>query len=138
MPSIVRSESVESALRKDLNLKGYTLNKTRLNGETGVDILAKRSGEELYIEVIGFKSSPPARSMDFFQVFFRAISRTKDGAKRSIIALPIQWRNGLPIRARVYGSAWRRLGNAFPEIEIWLIDVNKELCKRTKWNDWAA
>ena len=66
MPSIVRSESVESVLRKDLNLKGYTLNKTRLNGETGVDILAKRSGEELYIEVIGFKSSPPARSMDFF------------------------------------------------------------------------
>ena len=138
MPSITKSSATEKTLRSLLTREGYHLSKTRLNGETGVDILATRSNRDIHVEVIGFKSSPPARSRDFMQSFFRAVSRIKDGASRCVIALPSRWKNGLPQRARQYGSAWRRIGRAFPELEIWLVDSAERTYSESKWNDWLS
>ncbi|SRR6266567_787361 len=136
MPSVIKSSATERALRSLLKRQGYRLNTTRLNGETGVDILATHGSRHIHIEVIGFKSSPPARSRDFMQAFFRAVSRIQDGASRCVIALPSRWQNGLPQRAKQYGPAWRRIGNAFPELEIWLVDAGTGSYSETKWNDW--
>lgn len=135
MPSLIKSQTVERALRAALRAGGYEVSRARANGETGVDILATRRGRQLHIEVIAFKSSGPARSRDFMQSFFRAISRIKDGAKKCVIALPARWERGLPQRARQYGTAWRRIGRAFPELEIWLVD-SKGSYSVTKWNAW--
>lgn len=138
MPSLIPCTATESALRRALLRDGYRLSQIRGNGENGVDILATKGKRSIHIEVIGFKSSGAARSRDFFQSFFRAISRTKEGASRCAIALPNRWRNGLPSRARQYGEAWGRLGQAFPEVEIWLVDQTAESYTVSKWNDWLT
>jgi len=137
MPSIVRNDANEDCLRTLLRKEGYVLeNLPGGNGQTGVDIVATKGDQRLHIEVIGFKSSPPARSKDFYEVFFRAISRIKDGATECVIALPARSAVGLPQRARHYGIAWQRLGQAFPELQIWLVDTEKLSYTKTTWNEW--
>ena len=136
MPSIVTNRDTESTLRSLLEDEGFTLNAIRKHGETGEDILATRKSTKLFIEVIGHKSSPPARAKDFFESFFRAISRIKGGAQKCVIALPSLAKRGLPLRARQYGSAWARIGTSFPELEIWLVDTTNSTYTKTQWNDW--
>lgn len=138
MPSIVSGENTERCLRQLLKQEGYRLSPPRGHGETGVDIIARKGSEALYIEVIGFKSSPPARSKDFYQVFFRAISRLKNNVKNCVIALPERFQIGFPSRVKQYRAGWERIGKAFPELEIWLINVDKNSYKRTKWSEWLA
>lgn len=138
MPSLVPNDVAEDCLRECLTSEGFEVNRPRANGQTGVDVLARRGDEIIHIEVIGFKESPPVRSKDFYEVFFRAISRIGSGAKRSAIALPRRFEQGLPARARQYGSAWIRIGQAFPELEIWLIDTEAKSYRCTKWDEWAS
>jgi hypothetical protein len=101
-----------------------------------VDIEARRGTVTLAIEVIGFKSSPPERAKDFYQVFFRAVSRLNDGATRCVIALPIRFSQGLPARANQHRVAWSRIAVAFPELEIWLVDTDKQSYEISKWGRW--
>lgn len=136
MPAHVTSAATEQCLRDRLVADGYKLSEVRRHGETGVDVRATRDKEDLYIEVIGFKSSPPARAKDFFEIFFRAVSRLDQGATKCIIALPVRFGVGLPSRAKQYGSAWRRIGDAFPELRIWLVDIEHGSVVETHWNDW--
>jgi hypothetical protein len=136
-PGLVSNNATEMCLRGLLESKGYKLSPLRANGQTGVDILARRGGETISIEVIGFKKYPPARSKDFYEVFFRAISRIAAGAKHSAIALPRRFQQGLPQRAKQYGESWARIGKTFPELEIWLVDTETKLYSRTKWNEWT-
>jgi hypothetical protein len=42
------------------------------------------------------------------------------------------------MRAKQYGTAWSRLGKAFPELEIWCVDCDSGGCQITKWNDWLS
>jgi hypothetical protein len=137
MPSIISNAETEKALREMLKQEGFTLGPERTFGETGVDIKASRGDATLFIEVIGHKSSGPARSKDFYESFFRAVSRIKDGAKLCAIALPAKAERGLPVRARQYGEAWTRIGDAFSELEIWLVDLQNHRYRRTRWNEWV-
>lgn len=136
MPAIVENQATEVCLRSILLSEGYSLSPERLHGETGVDIIATNQSGASHIEVIGHKSSGPARAKDFYEVFFRAISRLKDGAEKCVIALPSLASRGLPARANQYGEAWSRIGRAFPELEIWLIDIDTKTYTRHKWNEW--
>lgn len=136
MPSLVKNADTEKCLRECLISEGYVLSSPRRHGETGTDIHAVRGTESLFIEVIGFKSSPPARAKDFYESFFRAISRLEDSTSQCVIALPMRFREGLPARAKHHGQAWIRLGDAFPELEIWLVDTEAGSYSKTKWNDW--
>ena len=135
----VKGEQVESVLRKLLSRQRYRLlNKPRTKGETGADIIAEKSGMKIFIECIGFQEVPPLRSKQFYEVFFRAISRLKSGATRCILALPIRFKEGMDQRAKHYGEAWKKIGNAFPELEIWFVNVTKNVCEEHKWNDWPT
>ena len=137
MPQKWTSEQVEEYLRSTLSEAGFDLTPPRENGETGADIIAKKGDQSLFFEAIGYKSSPPARSKDFYEVFFRAISRLRKGATKCIIALPAQFGVGMPQRAAQYGIAWERLGNSFPELSIWLVDTNAGSHTEHAWNEWA-
>lgn len=134
--SIVKNEDAEKCLREILKSEGYELNKSRTHGETGVDILAKKEGKTIYIEVIGFKSAGSTRARDFYEIFFRAISRLNEDATDCVIAMPKQFEIGLPQRAKQYYVSWERIGKAFPELKIWLIDIEKKTYKRTDWGEW--
>jgi len=136
MPSIVRSDAVENCLRRLLAKDGFKLTAPRRNGETGVDIVATKRTKRFHIEAIGFKSQGPARSRDFYEALFRAISRVKDGATQCVIALPSRAAHGLPQRASHYGIAWQRIGQAFPELQIWLVDTDNPTYTKTTWNEW--
>ena len=136
MPSTVTNDAVESCLRELLVKDGFQLSPLRSHGETGVDIVASKFGEAWHIEVIGYKSSGPARAKDFFQVFFRAVSRLNDGAKHCVIALADQAQIGLPARAWQHRIAWERIAKAFPELEIWLVNVEGRHYEKTTWAEW--
>lgn len=136
MPCLVTGEQVDEAIRAVLMKDGFTCSGPRTNGQTGVDILAKKGEEVWHIETIGYKTSPPARSMDFYQVFFRAISRLRDGATRLAIALPADYGRGLHQRAAQYGVAWDRIAVAFPELEVWLVECEPPAIQRTTWGSW--
>jgi hypothetical protein len=123
MSALIASAEVEAVVRAALQVEGYKTSPERLHGETGTDIVATRGREVLHIEAIAFKTAPPARAKDFYEVFFRAISRLEHGATKSIIALPARFGMGLPQRAKAIGRAWGRIGKAFPELEIWLVDT---------------
>ena len=138
MGSIVKNEDAEKCLRELLNAEGYELlpNEPRKQGETGVDIRATKGEETFHIEVIGYKSSGSARAKDFFEVFFRAVSRLNDGATHCVIAIPKQAERGLPQRAEIHRIAWGRIEKAFPELEIWFVDVENRTYERTGWGKW--
>jgi hypothetical protein len=123
-----------------LKIDGFELSIPRAqNGETGVDLIAQKGDKKYFIEVIGFKKWKSIRAKDFFEAFFRAVSRIKDGAKNIIIALPERFGDGLNQRASQYGVAWERLGTAFPELEIWLVHCDQPYSyTQTKWNKWLT
>jgi hypothetical protein len=136
VPALVTSKEVEDVLREHLGAAGYALSGVRAYGETGTDIIATKDNRALHIEAIAFKTSPPARAKDFYEIFFRAISRLDQGASTCVIALPSRFGMGLHQRANAIGLAWRRLGDAFPELEIWLVDVTERTFKRTSFTGW--
>lgn len=138
MAASVSSSTTEEVLRQWLEDNRYLLNAPRGHGETGVDIHAVRGKERLHIEVIGYKKSGPARAKDFFEVFFRAVSRLNDGAKKCVIALPREFSRGLPQRVKQHSEAWERIGDAFPELLIWLVDTEASSVSKTRWRDWTA
>lgn len=136
MSQKIKNDDVEKSLRKMLEDYDYKLSKPKNWGDTGVDILATKDGETFHIEVIGYKSSGPARAKDFYEIFFRAVSRLNDGATHCVIALPNLFEKGLSQRAKQHEIAWKRIGDAFPELDIWLIDVENKGYKKTKWKSW--
>ena len=137
----VTGEQVESVLRKLLPRQKYRLlNKPRTQGETGADIIAEKSGMKIFIECIGFQEVPPLRSKQFYEVFFRAISRLQKGTAKvkCVMALPIRFKDGMNKRAKHYSEAWKRIGDAFPEIEMWFVNATEKVCEKHKWNDWPS
>lgn len=138
MRSPVSNKDTEGCLRELLQDEGYALTPPRVHGETGVDVLATKGGEGWHIEVIGYKKSPPARAKDFYESFFRVVSRLNDGATHCVIALPAQFARGLPARAAQHREAWARIAQAFPELEVWLVDVEHATYERGAWIDWLS
>ncbi|MBI3610353.1 MAG: restriction endonuclease [Nitrospirae bacterium] len=132
----VKGEEVEAVVRKLLRNDGYKLkNPNRVHGETGADVIAEKDGYRVEIECIGFQDAPPMRSKQFYEVFFRAISRLKT-ADECVIALPKRFGDGMEQRAKHYGKAWKRIGKAFPKLKIWLIDAEQGSCDAHPWSYW--
>ncbi|MCD4670247.1 MAG: hypothetical protein K8S14_07360 [Actinomycetia bacterium] len=127
----------EKCLRKILTKENYSLSPELENGETGTDIIAKKGSDILHIEVIGYKKKGPSRAKDFYEAFFRTVSRLNEpDCKHCIIALPSRAKIGLPARATHHKIAWKRISKAFPELEIWLVDYSTKTYNRTFWGDW--
>lgn len=136
MPAIVTSREVEVAVRRMLTERGYELSLIREHGETGADIIARKGDNVVHIEAIAFKSSPAARAKDFYESFFRAVSRLSSVNTSCVIALPSRFGVGLHRRAKTIGTSWQRIGMAFPELEIWLVDAENGSIKQTSWSSW--
>ncbi len=136
MPAIVSNEEIENCLRDELLHQGFSLSRKRAHGEQGVDIIATRGEERLFIETVGYKEGGPARAKDFYEGFFRTVSRLDDGANNCVLALSHRAAAGLPARANQHREAWKRIGEAFPELEIWLVDTDKGTYARTPWLEW--
>jgi hypothetical protein len=138
MATPVTSVATECALRTFLLSRGYTLSAPHAyNGATGPDVIAEKNGIKTVIEVIGYKSSGSARSRDFYEAFFRCISRIKLTPDIVALACPIHFSLGIDDRTTVYGQSWFRLGNAFPELELWFVYPCGKKLDYAAWNYWA-
>jgi len=139
MPSTVTNIETENCLRELLKEEGYKLSSKGGLGKLGSDIKATKNSEDWYIEVIGFEESGIDRVKYFYEAFFQAISRLNNkDCKHCIIAMPESSRKSLPIRAKIYKVAWERIAQVFPELEIWLVDVENKKYQRTSWIYWLA
>ena len=137
MLSIITNIETENCLRELLKKEGYKLSNKRGLGKLGSDIKATKNNEDWYIEVIGFDKSSLERVKNFYEAFFQSISRLNNkNCKHCIIAMPESSRKSLPIRAKIYKVAWERIANAFPELEIWLVDIENKKYQRTSWIYW--
>jgi len=131
------NNATELCLRSILEKEDYALNDQLKNGETGTDIIAEKDNTKLYIEVIGYKKKGPSRAKDFYEVFFRAVSRLNDpDCRHCIIAIPSAAKLGLPLRANHHKVAWKRIAHSFPELEIWLVDYKTKTVEKTFWGCW--
>ena len=139
MPSIITNIEIENCLRELLKKEGYKLSNKIGLGKLGPDIKAAKNDEVYYIEVIGSEESSIKRVKDFYEAFFQVISRLNNkDCKHIIIVMPEQSRKILPIRAKIYKVAWERIAKVFPELEIWLVDVENKKYERTSWIYWLA
>lgn len=131
----MKNKQTENALRAHIsNRNGWQIEDDgpRKNGENGADVIATDSSSVFLIEVIGYKKTGPARSKDFYEVFWRAISRLELDLNESpainsskelklVIALPEQFLRGIRQRTKRYHTAWKRIAQAFPELEVWFV-----------------
>ena len=139
MPSTITNTEAENCLRELLKKEGYKLSSKRGLGKLGSDIKATKNSEYWYIEVIGFEESGIDRVKDFYEAFFQAVSRLNNkDCKHCIIAMPESSRKSLPIRAKIYKVAWERIAKVFPELEIWLVDIENKKYQRTPWIYWLV
>ena len=139
MPSIITNIETENCLRELLKKEGYKLRSKGGLSKLGSDIKATKDNEDLYIEVIGFEEQGLERVKDFYEAFFQAVSRLNNkDCKHCIIAMPERVRKSLPIRAKIYKVAWERIAKAFPELEIWLVDVENRKYQKTSWVYWLV
>ena len=112
------------------------MSKQRGNGETGADIIAQKNGVTTFIEIIGFQSSPPLRSREFYESFFRVISRDNNNLDDVLVlALPNRFRIGMPQRKKQYLFAWGKLGSAFPNLQIWYINNESQTIDKHSWSN---
>lgn len=133
---LVTSEDVENTIRRYLKKQPFGLSDTKKRGETGCDLVASRNGETLYIEIIGFQSAPPIRSREFYELFFRTISRdTGRPNDRLVMALPARFAIGMARRKQQYGLAWNKIGETFPNLEIWYVDTLTDYVKECTWSE---
>jgi hypothetical protein len=138
MPCLVSSADTETRIRSYLNARGYKLSPPhQTNGATGPDIIAEYNGRKIFIEVIEYKSSRSARSRDFFECFFRCVSRLSLGADLIVLACPYAFQNGIAERTTHYNRGWLRLGCAIPELELWFVYQHKPAISCAAWNYWA-
>ena len=118
-----------------LRSRGYTVTCADPRpGTTDSDIVARKGKESLFVEVIGFQVVPSIRSREFYECFFRAISRDRDlPDQRLIMALPARFANGMGQRQRQYPKAWKKIGEAFPNLEIWYVDTEAATVIERSW-----
>ncbi|MCP6720420.1 MAG: hypothetical protein KJI72_03855 [Patescibacteria group bacterium] len=135
MPA-VSNKKTEDVLRKILKKEKFEIEgKRKKPGETGVDIIASKAKKKYFIEVIGYKRSGPQRTRDFCQGFFQTVSRLNDGARHIVFAMPIEFKRGMFQRVNQYRISWKRIGKAFPELEVWFVDTESVQCETHKWKN---
>lgn len=135
--TVISNTDTENCLREVLESEGYRLNSKKGLGRLGPDIKAVKENEILHIEVIGYAESGLERVGDFYEAFFSSLSRLNDkDCRHCIIAMPLQSKKLMPIRAKMHKVAWKRIAEVFPELEIWLVDIENKKYQRTAWISW--
>ena len=133
----VHADELDGIVREHLRNEGYQLLRPKKPvGAGGADIVALKGDEQICIEVISYKLSGQARARDFFQAFWQAISRLEDPrTRRCVIALDYQSKGGLPARVDLHREGWKRIGEAFPELEIWFVNREVRTIEKHRWSE---
>lgn len=144
MPTI-RQELVLNWIRSHLRVTDET-NLVVSNGQLGPDWTWSDGAARYHVEAIAFSDRTATGTLkrgknqaDFWKAFSQAISRLNPAspwgqADRVVIAVPWEFLAGWQSRVGQIGSAvWRRIGVAFPELEVWFASPTRLL--RLTWNE---
>ena len=135
MAKLVEARDVEQVIRRYLEGKRCTLSPPKKRGQTGADITARHGKSTWFVEVVGFQSHPPTRSREFYEAFFRVISRDRDNLDDVLVlGLPKRFKNGMRQRKQQYPAAWEKIGKAFPNLRIWYVDTVQNIVKEYPWS----
>jgi len=135
MAKLIKAEAVEQVVRKYLEKKRFRLSPPKKQGQTGADIVAKRGKHTWFVEVIGFQPNPPTRSREFYESFFRIVSRDRDNPDDVLVlALPERFKNGMRLRELQYPIAWEKLAKAFPNLKLWYVDTEQGRVEEHPWS----
>ncbi|MDH5363646.1 MAG: hypothetical protein OEW82_00555 [Dehalococcoidia bacterium] len=136
MAKLVEARDVEQVIRRYLEGKGCTLSPRKKRGQTGADITARYDKSTWFVEVIGFQSHPPIRSREFYEAFFRVVSRDRGNPDDTlIVGLPKRFRDGMRQRKQQYPVAWEKLGKAFPNLRLWYVDTEQNTLEEYPWSN---
>ena len=136
MAKLTKSLEVERVVRKYLEDKGCSISSYKRKGETGPDIKATRGKYTWFVEAIGFEERPWIRSREFYEAFFRVISRDRDNPDDVLVlALPKRFKNGMRQRKQQYPIAWEKLGKAFPNLGFWYVDTQSNIVDEYSWSN---
>ena len=141
MAKLVTEKQVRRCLWHCLKKEKYSLSPLEMpTGQTGADIRATRAAKEvIYIETIGIDIRPPVRSSLFYQAFFRAVSRLNyEDLTHCVIALPKRYERGMHQKVKQHWMAWNQIADAFPELEVWFVDVDNGTYERQSWSRWVS
>ncbi len=134
MVKLVEASHVEGVIRKYLEENGHNLSSPRKYGETGADITAEREESTCFVEIIGFQSHPPTRSREFYEAFFRVISRDRNNPHDTLVlALPKRFKDGMSQRKQHYAFAWDKLGKTFTNLKLWYVDTENDEVAEYHW-----
>ena len=117
----------------------YCLPQEHSSDNRGTDLKLNLHGSLYYIEAIAFnKKNRGKNQSDFWKAFAQAISRLNNQNSHKpdkiVIALPYDFRKGWISRINIHGKdIWCRIGNAFPELEIWFVSDDK--LEPYSWNN---
>jgi hypothetical protein len=132
----IEANKVEQVIRKYLEDKGCHLSTPKKSGETGPDIVAKSGKSTWFVEVIGFQEKPWIRSREFYEAFFRIISRDRGNPNDNLVlVLPKRFKNGMRQRKLQYPVAWGKLGKAFPNLRLWYVDTEQDTLEEYSWSN---
>lgn len=136
MAKTVKASEVEQVIRKYLEDRECQLSTPKKLGETGPDIVAKSGKSTWFVEVIGFQEKPWIRSREFYEAFFRIISRDRGNPNDNLVlALPKRFKTGMRQRMKQYPIAWGKLGKAFPNLSIWYVDTEQDTLEEYSWSN---
>lgn len=96
-------------------------------------------GKRYYFETIAFSAGSGKNQSDFWKAFAQAISRLNLSSQWGhpdyvVLALPGDFLSGWKQRVAIHGEdVWQRIGNAFPQLQIWFVSEGSLL--RKPWND---
>lgn len=129
----IKRKEVEELVRRKLDNQGFKMNHHKKIEGVSPDIIAEKDDMHLYVEVIGFKSSPKAATRDFYEVFFRAFAQLEQpDSEYIIIAMPIQFLKDMKKRIESMKNSWVRLCIAFPEIRVYFVDLKNDKIYKKK------
>jgi hypothetical protein len=113
--------------------------KVSIRDNRGPDLCLKAGGTIYYFEAIAFSDNNRGKNQsDFWKAFSQAIARLNPESswgipEKVVIALPHRFKEGWRPRVSNLGkSVWLRIGNAFPELEIWF--VSESMIEKYSWN----
>jgi hypothetical protein len=137
MAKTVEAKAVEKAIRRYLEAKGYVLSPPKGHGQTGPDIVARHKMSTYFVEIIGFQEVPSIRSREFYEAFFRVISRDRDNPADDVLvlALPKRFKDGMRQRKQQYPKAWEKLGKTFSNLWLWYVDTELNVIEEYPWSN---
>ncbi len=138
----IKQENVIKIIREFFGENNCCLPQKSASDNRGPDLIIKTNGLTYYIEAIAFNEKKGKNQSDFWKAYAQAISRLNRESKwgkpdKIVIALPEEFKRGWKSRVDIHGKdVWCRIGNAFPELEIWFVKTDKlDKPDIHTWND---